>query len=293
MKKSPLAPKSIVVTFDDGLKEHFENALPVLEKMRIPFIFFVNSKPYSDNKALTVHMVHYLRSIIAPGDLLNNIQKASMALFKTALPLEDIMNSMPLHVYPYDDADSKLIKYIFNFYLPKDKSATIAGHIFQAYCDEAEFCKKFYMAADELRMVHDKYKAIGLHGHSHVALTGLSEKEAHREIRLCKNTIQEIVSDEIICLSYPFGYSDSVSLREERIAIEAGLIFCFTMEMCFNRDVNIAPHLLGRINNNEALGHEQAAFKYADNDFVITDKNRMKYCRERYYSDCPDFLKQL
>lgn len=134
--------------------------------------------------------------------------------------------------------------------------------------------------------------SFGLHSHSHLSTAELSDKEADREVRLCKKTIEEIVSGEIICLSYPFGYMNSVSLREEKIAKAAGLIFCFTMEMCFNRDVNIASHLFERINNNEAMGNRQTVFKYVDDGFVITDENRMKYHRSRYYSDCPNSMQQ-
>ena len=285
MRKVSLPARSIVVTFDDGLKEHFENALPVLDRMKVPFIFFVNSKPYSDKKALTVHKIHFLRSVVAVNELLRFIEDALAVLFKTSFSLKEIKSSMPPHIYPYDDDDSKLVKYIFNFFLPRERSDAMADYIFQSYCGETEFCKKFYMNEDELKLIHSRYKAIGLHGHSHLSIAELPEKEADREVWLCKKTIEDIVSDEIICLSYPFGYLNSVSLREEKIAQAAGLVFCFTMEMCFNRDVSIAPYLLGRINNNEAPGNKQAAFKYVDGDFIITDENRMKYHRCRYYSD--------
>lgn len=38
----PLANKSVVITFDDGYKNIFENATPILEKYRFPYTVFIN-----------------------------------------------------------------------------------------------------------------------------------------------------------------------------------------------------------------------------------------------------------
>ena len=57
--------------------------------------------------------------------------------------------------------------------------------------------------------------------------------------------------------------------------------------MCFNRDVSIAPHLFGRINNNEAPGNDQAILEHTDGKFIITSSERMKCHRSSYYTDNP------
>src|SRR5262245_52972853 len=60
--------RAILVTFDDGLREQFDHAWPVLNRLGIPAVFFINTHPIIINKVSSVHKVHLLRSQIAPKD---------------------------------------------------------------------------------------------------------------------------------------------------------------------------------------------------------------------------------
>ena len=44
-KRSPLPDKSVVITFDDGYRSIYENALPRLKARNFPFTVFVNTRP--------------------------------------------------------------------------------------------------------------------------------------------------------------------------------------------------------------------------------------------------------
>jgi len=46
-----LPPSPMLITFDDGLSEFYENALPILEEFNVPAAVFVNSG-FLDNKHL-------------------------------------------------------------------------------------------------------------------------------------------------------------------------------------------------------------------------------------------------
>src|SRR5262245_799072 len=43
--RTPLPERAVVVTFDDGLREQMEHALPVLNRLGVPAMFFVNTAP--------------------------------------------------------------------------------------------------------------------------------------------------------------------------------------------------------------------------------------------------------
>jgi hypothetical protein len=47
---------------DDGLREQYDWAWPVLRRKRVPALFFINSGPIENQKVSTVHKVHLLRS---------------------------------------------------------------------------------------------------------------------------------------------------------------------------------------------------------------------------------------
>src|SRR6185295_4826270 len=49
---------SIVLTFDDGLRDHHEYVLPELRARGLWGIFFVSTLPYEQQRVLDVHKVH-------------------------------------------------------------------------------------------------------------------------------------------------------------------------------------------------------------------------------------------
>ena len=61
--------RAILITFDDGLKEQFELARPILDRMGIPFICFINTVNFKEQKLSTVHKIHLLRSVLQPANI--------------------------------------------------------------------------------------------------------------------------------------------------------------------------------------------------------------------------------
>ena len=60
----------ILVTFDDGLREQFELAKPILDDLQIAAMYFINSINFIEKQVSLVHKIHLLRSQIAAADLL-------------------------------------------------------------------------------------------------------------------------------------------------------------------------------------------------------------------------------
>ena len=73
-KNESIKKKSLIITFDDGLKEQFLEAYPILQKLNIPSIFFLPGKPYKEKKVLNVHLIHIVRSLIDPNVLLSELK---------------------------------------------------------------------------------------------------------------------------------------------------------------------------------------------------------------------------
>lgn len=68
-----LPERSIFITFDDGLKEQLEFAVPILDKLGVPACFFINTKALSDSSLLNVHLIHLVRSQLAPEAILEEL----------------------------------------------------------------------------------------------------------------------------------------------------------------------------------------------------------------------------
>lgn len=279
-----LPEKAAVITFDDGLREQFVEAVPLLEQLKIPFIFFINSAPMAEGRPCFIHKLHYLRSIIPPDLFLSLVRKTAEEKFSLALP-DPEQAAVPPAYYPYDEPKARAVKYHLNFVLSVEVSATIVDHIFREYADDGDFCAWFYLGVKEVRELHCRFQAVGVHGHSHLSLASLPEPEARREIALCTQILREAAGAPPFCISYPYGYRDSVSLRVAQLAQDSALKFGFTMELCFNRDISQQPLLLGRVNNNEVPGHALASFAFVDDAPVILDPSRMGVSRRWFARD--------
>ncbi|MFN9519988.1 MAG: polysaccharide deacetylase family protein, partial [Bacteroidota bacterium] len=66
--------KYILITFDDGLREQYENALPILDSLKYEAMFFVNTSGIKFGIVQNVHKIHLIRDSITDVELLNYIK---------------------------------------------------------------------------------------------------------------------------------------------------------------------------------------------------------------------------
>ena len=50
----------VILTFDDGVKDHYNFVFPELMKRRLSAIFYISTGIYGNNKVLGVHRLHLL-----------------------------------------------------------------------------------------------------------------------------------------------------------------------------------------------------------------------------------------
>src|SRR5689334_9462108 len=62
-----LPERALIVTFDDGLREQYQHAVPILRELGIPAIFFINTGPIARGTVSTVHKIHLTRAYTAPA----------------------------------------------------------------------------------------------------------------------------------------------------------------------------------------------------------------------------------
>src|SRR6266513_5653360 len=64
-----LPERAVLVTFDDGLREQIDHALPILDRLGIPAVFFVTTAPLARHIVNSVHQIHLLRAYTPPAQL--------------------------------------------------------------------------------------------------------------------------------------------------------------------------------------------------------------------------------
>jgi len=65
---------AVVLTFDDGLADHYHYVRPTLVKRGLWALFYLSTKPYTEAKLLDVHRIHYLLGRLGGQQLLARIE---------------------------------------------------------------------------------------------------------------------------------------------------------------------------------------------------------------------------
>ncbi|MCA6422542.1 MAG: polysaccharide deacetylase family protein [Flavobacterium sp.] len=238
-----------LITFDDGLKEQFEIAKPILDKLKIPAIYFINSINFIEKEVSQVHKIHLLRSLIKPTEFLafvNNIFDVNETTL-TTIEIEKAVKH-----YNYDDYDSACLKYLLNFKLPSNKMIKVINTMFKNFFDESEIVNNLYMNEAQLLELSDQ-NSLGNHTHNHLALGLLSEENIQAEIVKTKEFINNFGAKFPHTISYPYGSAEACQYPVSHKAKQVGYQIGFTMQRGSN-SISDDKLLLKRFDCNDLPG---------------------------------------
>jgi len=241
-----------LITFDDGLKEQVDYALPILDELNVSALFFPNSLNFQERKISSVHKIHLLRSIIEPWNFLEIILKDEAALTKD----EKIMASTH---YRYDDENSAEIKFFLNFKMSIEKKEFMIESLFANHFMEEIEVEKLYMNQQDLINLAGR-GWLGSHTHSHFPLGQLEKKEIEFELMNSKQYFEGITNSDIEIVSYPYGNKKACTIEVAAIAEAVGYKIGFTT----TRGINTLENerlLLNRFNCNDLPGGKNYKFE--------------------------------
>lgn len=237
----------ILLTFDDGLKCHYETVAPILDEMNLPAIFFVSSGPTIYREMLLVHQLQILVSE----------SKNNKAIFKNLLDfsihhcgsIEDlIQKDKNLHIHRYESSEYNFIKKSFQIFIDKNIAMNHLKETFEQYFpSEKSLFEDMYVNIDECKEMISHGFDIGGHSRSHRWMQYLDKNEIHSEINSDIIFFDKLnFSNRYYC--YPYGsYSD---LCIDAIK-DAGFEYAFTIESGNFEPLNHDPFRINRFDVNE------------------------------------------
>ena len=236
----------ILITFDDGLKEQIDYALPILDELNLAAVFFVNSRNFEDKKVSTVHKIHLLRSIISTSEFLVKLSHIEDYKFS------DEEKKKAKMIYIYDNESAAALKYLLNFKLNFKQQEIIIERLFNHYFNEDEVLNNLYMNTQNLRNLAEN-NCLGSHTHNHYPLALLDESTIEFELKNSKLFLEKITDSTIDILSYPYGTSESCTDNVAGFAKLLGYKIGFTTK----RGINTFTEnhlLLIRFDCNDLIG---------------------------------------
>lgn len=215
--QSALPPKSCVLSFDDGLKDHYKNVFPILKESGLCGAFFPITMALEGGVA-NVHKIHFLLAKIGTRPIVSEfnsfLNMADIAIQKKFI-VDDKKKLDPR--YKFDDTLTANLKVILQLF-PEKLKTEFLNKIFAKYLgDEGEFSRELYLAESEIREMSDAGMTIGAHTHSHMRLDMLPKDEMREELKKSKEILQRVAGRPVNIVSYPYGNynQDTIAILKE------------------------------------------------------------------------------
>jgi peptidoglycan/xylan/chitin deacetylase (PgdA/CDA1 family) len=214
-----LPRNACVLTFDDGLIDHYRDVFPRLRKRGLKAAFFPSARPVVECRVLDVHKIHFILAAVADVaqlsreifQLLNNYRNS------VEIPTEQDLRGNLEVPGRYDSAEIILVKRMLQWALPKEVRSEIIHQLFSSYVteDEASFACDLYMNISQLQEMASSGMEIGGHGYDHAWLGELTVESQMSEIQKTVAFLNYVFGrypkDWFLC--YPFGSYNSSTIR--------------------------------------------------------------------------------
>jgi peptidoglycan/xylan/chitin deacetylase (PgdA/CDA1 family) len=256
-----LPPRSLLLTFDDGYRDHVDNVLPILIERGLAGCFFPPAKAVTRHEVLDVNKIHFIlaaepsasRLITSLFDLIDEARE------EFVLESREFYWRKLAHPNRFDSAEIIFVKRMLQRELPEVLRSRITDALFQKYVthDEAAFSQELYMSPSDLRVMMEAGMHVGSHGFDHYWLDTIDERNQEREVGLSLDflgTLGVDADDWTMC--YPYGaYNASLLTILRREGCRAG----FTTEVRLADIARDDPLTLPRIDTNDLPRHGDAA----------------------------------
>ncbi len=221
-----------LMTFDDGLREHYAEVTPILAEHHLQGLFFLISACMEDGVVAPVHMNHFLMAHLGfetyRSAFLQTVQEMGFAE-QTEVPTDP---SVCQRTYPLDTQEVAQFKYLFNFLLPPKTRDFAVKTLFEKHLgNQTEFGAELYLNWSEAREMQRAGMVIGGHSHEHRPLATLRYPDLYRDLTKNWDLIQKhLAPQDIWPFSYPYGKADSFNRNTVEILRQLGYQFALCTE---------------------------------------------------------------
>mgnify|MGYP003147522038 CR=1 FL=1 len=201
--KENLKKDCAILTFDDGLKDHYLVA-EILHDAKLKATFLIPTLAIRERKVIKAHKIQFILATTSEKKIVEKI----FDLMGSEPPERDVLwNTFSVSRHP-NDWWSKEMVFVTNFLRRHDAGDMITDQLFVKFVtkDEKDFCSDFYLTPVELGHMGECGMIIGGHGYTSTDLASLnSQEEEIKESLLYAASF----SSPPLSFSYPQGsYND-------------------------------------------------------------------------------------
>jgi len=237
-----LPSTACLLTFDDGVRDHYVNVFKILQERRLSGLFFVLDRRGSDGLILA-HKIHFLLARLG----LAGLREAIWEKLDPAQRHRFTQAEKRYHLkYPPVSLDKRIN--LLKAVLQRDLSAdvdTLLGNLFDGHIgSENETARNYYLNPEQIREMAAGGMHFGGHSHTHPWFDWIDAGERTAEINTSAEWLSQIEPGPW-AFAYPYG-----GLCEDapRLLTAHGFVAAFTTKA---QIYHSNPYFIGRLDGEE------------------------------------------
>ncbi|HKI17057.1 MAG TPA: polysaccharide deacetylase family protein [Isosphaeraceae bacterium] len=239
---SPWHEPAALLTFDDGYRDNFDVAVPILRERNIPATFFISTAflesprlPWWDHVAYVIKQTQMQRLTLErnPG--------GGSGVPPLVIDLETTSRTVVIMTIVRAFLDDTIADE--QWFLKQ-----LSGRA-EVDVDHDGLGRALFMTWDQVRALADSGTAltVGSHAHGHHKLAALADEAQRNELAGSKRILEDRLGREVMALAYPYGWPGTYTARTKVLAAEAGYRLAFTSREGVNRPSTLDPYEVSRL----------------------------------------------
>jgi peptidoglycan/xylan/chitin deacetylase (PgdA/CDA1 family) len=242
LTSSPWRGPAVLLTFDDGYRDNFDVAVPILRERNIPATFFI---PTAFLESPRLPWWDHIAYVIKQTQMRQLTLERNPGGGGAAPPLKIDLEKMPrsvaimtiVHEFLNDTiADEQWFLEQLNGRAEVDVNHNSLG-------------RALFMTWDQVRALADSGAGltVGSHAHGHHKLATLDDESQRSELAGSKQILENRLGREVTALAYPYGWPGTYTASTKVFAAGAGYRLAFTSREGVNRPGTLDPYEISRL----------------------------------------------
>jgi peptidoglycan/xylan/chitin deacetylase (PgdA/CDA1 family) len=237
---SPWREPVMLLTFDDGYRDNFELAVPLLREWNAPAAFFI---PTAFLETPSLPWWDYVAYVIKQTNTLYiAIERSPTGCLP---PLE-----INLHTTPRTEAIMQIIRAFLEGTIPDERwFLSELGRRCKISVDTESLSRQLFMNWAEVQEIANlgTKLTIGSHTHSHQMLAILGRDAQRAELIGSKQMLETKLKQAIKALAYPYGWLGTYTQQTKTLVAEVGYQIAFCAQAGINRLTHLDRYEVKRL----------------------------------------------
>ena len=209
-----ISADSVILTFDDGLSDHYDVVAPLLEARDLRGVFFVPTEVLTDRKMSAAHATHLLLCRLGASGLASAVHDWLAAEVSDWRGRFRVDPAEAGRLYHYETPPCRELKYLLTCVLPAELRTGMLDELFARHVgDSRAYADRWHMTWRQLAELQEKGHTIGGHGHRHEPYVRRLAAEQAKDMVECSALLSEELGPMPRPFSYPYGSCDDQIAR--------------------------------------------------------------------------------